>query len=247
MWSACHTSCMMYAEDTDKRCERWAKNGQCSNDPGYVLVNCPVSCGKSIGWSPWSRTAAGITKPLPYFDEFKETLDGCMKPVDLVGAAEMLSTQVIVFLNGGASMTSSLGTTAPNEYLGLFGITEAILYALVLYSFNIRLAIVRLSDVNDNQVFEAIADAEQRNNRLNEAFQEITNALNVEFSVDSLMTHLPKWQKSLHLASGDANIILQQYKRFVTMDTTISACPHPRGPYIHEIDTLLPNLKRYIE
>ncbi|XP_045114516.1 putative tyrosinase-like protein tyr-3 [Portunus trituberculatus] len=30
--------------DLDQRCEQWAYAGECTTNPGYMKVNCPVSC-----------------------------------------------------------------------------------------------------------------------------------------------------------------------------------------------------------
>ena len=32
-------------QDQDKNCSDWAKKGECTNNPAYMLNNCPVSCG----------------------------------------------------------------------------------------------------------------------------------------------------------------------------------------------------------
>ena len=31
-------------EDKRKECRKWAKNGQCDTNPGWMIVFCPVAC-----------------------------------------------------------------------------------------------------------------------------------------------------------------------------------------------------------
>ena len=31
--------------DKSKNCKEWSANGECENNPGHMLQNCPVSCG----------------------------------------------------------------------------------------------------------------------------------------------------------------------------------------------------------
>lgn len=118
MWTDCHTSCLEMAKDTEEDCEIWASQGECVKDPQFINVHCPISCGKALAWNPWTRHASGITGELPYFPAFESRLNKCMNPSDLVGSAEMISTQIIVYMWGGGRMTSALSSSSPTEYLG---------------------------------------------------------------------------------------------------------------------------------
>ena len=45
----CATSCSKISQsipidDTDKSCQAWASAGECSKNPGYMLLNCATSC-----------------------------------------------------------------------------------------------------------------------------------------------------------------------------------------------------------
>ncbi|CAB9512017.1 prolyl 4-hydroxylase [Seminavis robusta] len=39
---------IMKCEDTDKRCEIWAKQGECKSNPQYMLIYCKKSCESCI-------------------------------------------------------------------------------------------------------------------------------------------------------------------------------------------------------
>lgn len=30
--------------DIHESCDRWAESGECTSNPGWMLLNCPVSC-----------------------------------------------------------------------------------------------------------------------------------------------------------------------------------------------------------
>ena len=36
-------------KDNNKSCSGWAANGECTKNPGYMLVNCKKSCNKCGG------------------------------------------------------------------------------------------------------------------------------------------------------------------------------------------------------
>lgn len=110
---------MNLAEDTEQDCAQWASEGECVNNPGYIQVHCPTSCGKAIGWSVWARRTTGINDVLPFSEDFFEQLTNCLLPGDIHGAAEIISKQVKVYLDGGSRMTPLLGSTSPSEYLGM--------------------------------------------------------------------------------------------------------------------------------
>lgn len=61
MWSKCTSSCYDYStDDDDIRCPSWAKEGECTANPGYIQIHCPRSCKLSILWSPWVRSKLGM-------------------------------------------------------------------------------------------------------------------------------------------------------------------------------------------
>jgi hypothetical protein len=118
MWSSCHTSCLGYARDAEDPCEQWAKEGECTNNPSYIHLHCPKSCKMAISWSPWARRSAGVRDLLPYHEDYMKDITSCTDPVDMVGAADFITQQLQLYMEGGSRMTTTFISTSPTEYLG---------------------------------------------------------------------------------------------------------------------------------
>ena len=43
-------SLLAACEDTNEKCDYWADIGECEANPGYMLINCQLSCGLCGKW-----------------------------------------------------------------------------------------------------------------------------------------------------------------------------------------------------
>jgi len=126
-------------------------------------------------------------------------------------------------------------------------LSEAILYALALYNLNSIYAIDRLSTIPypSQAVTETIESARIRLERDRNSLQHVNDVLETGYTADLLLTKVPIWQNLLHVASGDANIILTEYQKiFPPSSPGYVACPHPRGPSLLEIIKFMPSIAK---
>ena len=47
-------------QDNRQECNDWAAAGECTENPVFIHLNCPISCNQAIGWSPWAREHADV-------------------------------------------------------------------------------------------------------------------------------------------------------------------------------------------
>lgn len=134
MWSACLGACIEHAEDNDKECEEWAHSKECSGNPNYIQIHCPRRCGLAIAWNPWTRRELGIEE-IPNIKPYHEDN---FEITDIISAAEAMHRRIKVFMVDCNPHVIGLVTTAPSEYLGLVGMTEAFLYTLRLQEVILR-------------------------------------------------------------------------------------------------------------
>lgn len=121
------------------------------------------------------------------------------------------------------------------------------MYALALYNLNSIYAIDRLSSIPypTLTVMETIENARLRYERDRNNLQNINDVIEKGYTADVLLTKVPVWQNLLHIASGDANVILTEYQKiFPPSAANFAACPHPRGPSILEIVKFMPELAK---
>lgn len=175
MWTQCQPSCMEFAPDKVEKCSQWANEGECTGNAKYIQLNCPESCRFSVGWSPWARKAAGIDRNIPEKALDSEPVDKCIVPVDLFSAANIMRNRLDHFVSGNGVSVPGLSSSAPSEFLGYYGLTEALLYATRLYH-----ASFALLHAHANPFMPLVEEIE-------------TAVQKSRYNGDSLMRELPRW------------------------------------------------------
>eukprot|EP01039_Chlorochromonas_danica_P008351 gene8351-9205_t len=200
MWTSCLGSCVEFATNTHPLCDQWALEGECTNNPSFLHVNCPRSCGMAIVWSPWVRRHFDLEpislNPLLATEPFDH-------PEDLFQAAEILRLRLARYFEGLSSIIPGFSSAAPTEYLGMLGLTEALLYAL------------RLHEV----IFRQLGESHQIDYHY-EKIHEILDVVRQGYSSDRLMLRLPFWMGQLNESAFIAVSLLQDLKRSVVINQT---------------------------
>ena len=128
MWGKCLASCLKYAKDDDDKCAGWAAEGECTANQNYIHAHCPESCKFAIAWNPWVRQEIKVdSEESPYI------VDECSQPIDVFAAADIMRLRLANFIENANPNVIGLNSRAPSEFLGIYGLTEAVLYALNLY------------------------------------------------------------------------------------------------------------------
>jgi len=128
-----------------------------------------------VGWSPWARRAVGIDRTIPEKALAPEPVDKCTIPVDLLSAANIMRNRLVEFVSGNSVSVPGLASSAPSEFLGYFGLTEALLYTTRLYQ-----ASFALLNAHPSPFMSFLEEVET-------AIQES------RYRGDSLMIELPRW------------------------------------------------------
>jgi hypothetical protein len=109
-----------------------------------VQLNCPKACNAGISWSPWLRREVGLP-PLPPVNSGAAAGTGALQlypsaggtkpppPADMLAAATQMHVRLKVYMHGGYQDLSGFSSAAPNEFLGMLGLTEACLYVMRMY------------------------------------------------------------------------------------------------------------------
>jgi len=144
MWTSCSSACRDFAVDTEEQCDEWAREGECSANPGYIQTHCPSKCGFALTWNPYLRQQLGYNAlPVPELSESElymlNATESTCRIVDLMQVADLIKRRVEAYiLRGGASLPLpllGLSSSAPTEFLGIYGLAEGFLYALRVYDF----------------------------------------------------------------------------------------------------------------
>ncbi len=139
MWSSCLTSCTENAEDINRECEKFAAAGECSKNPLYNQVNCPLSCGLAISWNPWVRNELSI-ESAPFVQEIFD--EACDTPSDLFQAAELMKSRIFKFLSGGHNSVQGLVSTAPSDFMGALKCCYCVLDCLLWLSVDVGVVVL---------------------------------------------------------------------------------------------------------
>lgn len=189
MWANCYTSCVERAENQNELCDQWGNEGECTSNPSYLHVHCPRSCGTAIAWSPWIRQNLGI-QPLRIEDPDLGK-DEHYAPPSISIAADIMRFRIDKYLHGMHSVVQGFTSTAPTEYLGMLGLTEAMLYTMRLYEVILH---------NQTSLREAHVGR----------MQEITRVLKQGYSPDPLLRYMKYWKKLVDESAKVVETLLQE-------------------------------------
>lgn len=181
MWTHCQSSCIAHSQDDDERCKDWCDEGECEANPNYILFHCPKCCANALAWNPWARQSIGIEPFLDHNYIKWVAVESCSIPQDLLAAAQMMKTRLVNYIKGGASAVSGLSFDAPNQFLGIYGLVEALIYTLRLYKV---VSVEQLSETSQSKYDVLISDIED-------------NILQAHYRSDLLTRKLPSWIQSL--------------------------------------------------
>ena len=87
--------------DNDDRCEQWAQEGECDNNPEYMLIECRQACkvcepGPQPTPKPTSHatepTSTGATEPTPTGSWFEPSTTEAPKPTPTPGKIHIFYT-----------------------------------------------------------------------------------------------------------------------------------------------------------
>lgn len=190
MWTACLGSCLQHARNTHQMCDQWAREGECTNNPTFIHINCPRSCGMAIVWSPWVRNKFDMDQLSVDPAQGRESIPF---PADIFQASEMLRERLMKYFEGLYTVIPGLSSSAPTEYLGMYGLTEAMLY------------VFRIHEV----IFRHAGSAEQ----IDFHYKKMNHILDVVrqgYSSDRLMLQLPVWMGVLNESALIAASLLQE-------------------------------------
>lgn len=188
MWSGCFSSCVQYAVNQHELCDTWGNEGECSHNPNYVQVNCPKSCGMAIAWNPWVRRELGI-QPLSNLDPALGQDEIDSQNMTIFDAAEVMRKRVHKYLSGLHSVVEGLTSTAPTDYLGMLGVTEAVLYAMRLHEALLQ---AHLTELAAHQM----------------RLRQILGVLRQGYAADPLMRYLPHWAHLLDTSAEEVAGVL---------------------------------------
>eukprot|EP01035_Chromulina_nebulosa_P020690 gene20690-26823_t len=210
---------MDIADDSDDNCVQWASDGECTNNPNFIQLRCPVACGQAVGWSIWARRAVGISEPLPFHDYYIQHIERCPNTVDISGIADNMLDRLNAYISGGERMIKGLSSTAPSEYLGMYGLTEAVIYTIRLY----EIVFMTLAKKNDF-ISEFLSDHRK-------LLSQVLDIVGHQYSSDILMRNLPKWIDILDGTSAFAHKALASK----SVDSINDYCNIPISPKILDI------------
>jgi diketogulonate reductase-like aldo/keto reductase len=191
MWGDCVGSCIGYAEDTSDNCERWAAEGECTENPTYIHVNCPRSCAYAIAWNPWLRQSLDIDTL--HLDP-AVGLDNIDSASNVFAAAEIIRDRLDKFIGGLSPVATGLAVTAPSHYLGMMGLTEAVLYSLRLYEV----------------IFSTFKEEELASIHVAK-INHVLEVLRGGYSPDKLMLQMPSFLRLLAAGSEAAEGVIRQH------------------------------------
>ena len=122
MWSGCLTSCINYANHIANdenyefyvQCKEWALEGECEANPNFIQLHCPVDCGLTVAWDPFTRRDLGFDE-IPFIESFSQ--GSCDDHVsDTISAAEVIKVRFILCFDGSI-FTDQLLQERLNRYL----------------------------------------------------------------------------------------------------------------------------------
>lgn len=229
MWSQCHSSCLQHAVNEKDECQEWAEEGECTNNPNYIQLHCPESCGFALGWSPWMRREAGIRDDIKYDEKMIDVFEPCYAPGDLFSAAEMVRQRLTTYLGGGYGFVKGLSSTAPSEYLGVMGLTEAFLYSLRVYD-------VILATYTENP------DGDNIRQNIKRRIDEIMFVVAAGYSSDKLSKSLRGWLPLLNESSEETKAIMSKVygvSREEAIESAVDKCSADYGPTVAAIAEVL--------
>lgn len=198
MWADCFGSCLQYAEDNHENCARWAAEGECTENPSYIHLNCPRSCGLAIAWNPWVRHLFEIPEieidPNSGKDKFESASN-------VFAAAETVRDRLEKYAGGLYSVVNGLTSSAPTEYLGMLGLAEGFLYSLRLYEV----------------IFSTMQEMDLRSDHVAK-IHHIQDVLRAGYSADKIMIQIPSWIRFLQDASELAVSAIRKHSSSAVTD-----------------------------
>lgn len=228
MWTSCSTACLR-SKDSHEKCAEWAAEGECTANPHFIQTNCPEACGHQLAWNPYLRNEMRFDALQPpngasaeVGKSLLESLLSC-PVVDMMQVADAMRHRVQVYLSGGANMPSlGLSSSSPTEFLGVYGLVEAVLYGLRVY----HAIITGSAHAGATQAVQAASSA-----RIDRVLQALTQA---RWTADSLMRQIPQFGDMLKDAAADSRAALgldsQGDEAAEGASSTCSASGEPRPP-----------------
>lgn len=222
MWSSCHGSCLENAKDNSDKCKEWAEQGECTQNPSYIQLHCPESCGKAVAWSHWARQKTGITSGLPLLGDDIEVYKcfNSYTSIDMMTAADIIKDRLQLYFHGGGEiLKEALAYTAPSEYLGMLGLAEAYLYAFRLYKYSVDY---------HNQHLQSSEKEKVNSTAIDSYIHQVNHVIQLGYSPDLLMRLLPAWlvyliESSIIASYANDNLVME-----ADPETT---CPKARNGY----------------
>jgi len=196
MWSSCLSSCTKFAKQIGndesyeffQKCKEWAAEGECEANPGFIQLHCPLDCGLSISWDPFTRRDLEFSE-IPFEQVIAE--DHCADQVsDIISAAEVIKERLNKYISGGYNSVVGFSSSSPSNYLNKMGLAEAVLYVLRLY--------------------EVVLASSERQDLLSTTVERIHSVIAVVssgFSSDLLTRHILEWIDFINLSSYDAHTV----------------------------------------
>ena len=229
MWSSCSSACLQQKDDNAPDCKKWAEEEfQCWENPAYIQLHCPQSCGYQLHWNPYIRNEMEFDHLAPPDGAEGEIITSRLSsllscPVeDMMQVGDAVRHRVHAYLSGGANlkMTLGLASSAPTPFLGAYGLVEAVLYSLRVYNLIV-------SGSAHEAATEALRDASA--SRLEKVLAALADS---GWKADPLFRQLPQFGQYLVEASIDAKAALglDGQAEEVGPAGTCSASGEPRPP-----------------
>ena len=214
MWTKCHRSCIELSRNDNDKCEGWVEEGECTNNPHYIQIHCPRSCQLAISWSPWVRKTLGL-EASPYFEpDHLVGIDGepCGGyPVDVFSAAKIVQLRLQRFMAGEYKAIVGFSVDSPNEYLGMLGLTEAILYCLRSFEVVLQTGLRSAEPADAEGLIQQAALNKER-------IDFIVTKLREGYASDPIMRALPDWVSLLDDSAMAAHAVVAKQHHSTAQD-----------------------------
>ena len=149
------------------------------------------------------------------------------QPVDAFSAAKIMHTRVERLLAGEYKSIQGFSIAAPTEYLGMLGVTEALLYAFRLYEIVIRTGLASASKSREEDLArEAALNAER--------IGFVISTLKDGYSSDNIMRKIPTWLDLLEDSALAAHNIVSELNK-VPLDSYNYCDASTASPQLQEL------------
>lgn len=124
-------------------------------------------------------------------------------PADAFSAAKIMQTRLQRLMAGEYKSVQGFSVAAPTEYLGMLGVTEAILYTFRMFDVVIRAGLATASPAREEDIAREAA--------LNvERIEFVIATIKAGYSSDNIMRKIPGWLDLLEDSALAAHIIMSE-------------------------------------